>query len=127
MRTPRPLSRRSFLGGGLTLAGATLLAPRRGRAAVADLDFGSALGAARAIRSGQVSSLELTNRMLERIARHNPSLNAIVELTSDTARTRARAADEAGARGEWWGPFHGVPCTVKDTFEVTGLRTTAGS
>ena len=127
MRTARPLSRRSFLGGGLTLAGATLLAPRRGRAAVADLDFGTALGAARAIRSGQVSSLELTNRMLERIARHNPSLNAIVELASDTARTRARAADEAGARGEWWGPFHGVPCTVKDTFEVTGLRTTAGS
>ena len=68
MRTPRPLSRRSFLGvglgGGLALGGAMLLAPRLGRAATADLDFGSALGAARAIRSGQVSSVELTTRML---------------------------------------------------------------
>jgi amidase len=131
MRTARPLSRRSFLGvglgGGLAFAGATLLAPRVGRAAAADLDFGSALGAARAIRSGQVSSVELTTRMLERIARLNPPLNAIVFLAPDTAMARARAADEARARGEWWGPFHGVPCTVKDTFEVTGLRTTAGS
>ena len=116
MLTARPLSRRSFLGvglgGSLALAGATLVAPRMGRAAAADLDFGSALGAARAIRSGQVSSVELTTRMLERIARLNPPLNAIVFLTPDTAMARARAADEARARGEWWGRFDGVPCTV---------------
>ncbi len=65
--------------------------------------------------------------MLERIQRLNPKLNAIVTLTADGALARAKAADEARARGQWWGPFHGVPCTVKDTLEVAGVRTTAGS
>jgi amidase len=65
--------------------------------------------------------------MLERIARHNPPLNAIVMLAADAALARARAADEARARRESWGPFHGVPITIKDTFEVAGVTTTAGS
>ena len=122
----RRLTRRSFLGGGLTVVGATVLPARAARAAVADLDFASALEAARAIRRGDVSSVELTTRMLDRIARFNPKINAIVTLAGDAALARARAADEARARGEWWGPFHGVPCTVKDTFEVAGVTTTAG-
>jgi amidase len=109
------------------MVGAALLPARAARAAVADLDFASALDAARAIRSGQVSSVELTTRILDRIAQHNPKLNAIVRLTPDAALARAKAADEALARGEWWGPFHGVPCTVKDTFEVAGVTTTAGA
>jgi amidase len=120
------LSRRAFLGGGLAVAGATLLPARPAGAAVGDLDFASALDAAHAIRTGQVSSVELTTRMLARIGQHNPRLNAIVTLTADAALARARAADEARARGEWWGAFHGVPCTIKDTYEVTGVRTTAG-
>ena len=127
MLDARHLTRRSFLGGGLASVGATLLPARASRAAVADLDFASALEVARAIRRGDVSSVELTTRILDRIARHNPRLNAIVTLASDAALARARAADEARARGDWWGPFHGVPCTVKDTFEVAGVRTTAGS
>ena len=122
------LGRRSFLAGSLAMAGgATLSATRPARAAVADLDFASALDAAWAIRAGQVSSVELTSRMLERIARHNPPLNAIVMLAADAALARARAADEARARRESWGPFHGVPITIKDTFEVAGVTTTAGS
>lgn len=106
------LTRRSFLGGGLALAGAALMTPRAGRAAATDLDFASALDAGRAIRAGQVSSVELTTRMLDRNARFNSALNAIVTLTAGAALTQARAADEARARGEWWGPFHGVPCTI---------------
>lgn len=121
------LTRRAFLGSGLALAGATLLPLRAAGATAADLDFVSALDAARAIRAGQVSSVELTTRMLDRIAQYNPKINAIVTLTADAALARARAADEARAKGEWWGPFHGVPCTVKDTFEVAGVTTTAGS
>jgi hypothetical protein len=50
-----------------------------------------------------------------------------VTLTQNEALARARAADEAGAPGEWWGRFHGVPCTIKDTFETAGVRTTAGA
>jgi len=124
---PSRLTRREFLGGGAALAAATLLRPAAPRAAVPDLDFASALEAARAIREGRVSALELTTRVLDRIQRLNSKLNAIVTLTADAALARAKAADEARARGQWWGPFHGVPCTVKDTLEVAGVRTTAGS
>jgi amidase len=121
------LDRRAFLAGGVALAGAAALPARAARAAAADLDFASALEAARAIRAGQVSSVELTARMLDRIAQHNPKLNAIVVVAADTALARARAADEARARRESWGPFHGVPITIKDTFEVAGVTTTAGA
>ena len=123
------VSRRSFLSGSLAFLGSTLL-PRAGvqaATAASELDFASALTAARAIRRGDVSSVALTTRVLERIKQFNPRLNAIVTLTSDAALERARAADEALARGEWWGPFHGVPCTIKDTFETAGVRTTAGA
>src|SRR5262249_22745573 len=75
----------------------------------------------------QVSSAELTTRMLDRIQQFNPRLNAVVALGADAALGRARAADEARARGDWWGPFHGVPVTVKDTFEAAGIPTPAGS
>src|SRR5439155_1612532 len=85
--------------GSLTDGGATVLPARASRAAVADLDFASALEAARAIRRGDVSSVELTTRMLDRIARFNPKINAIVTLAGDAALARARAADEARARG----------------------------
>ncbi|HEX6774739.1 MAG TPA: amidase, partial [Methylomirabilota bacterium] len=95
--------------------------------ATSELDFASALTVARAIRRGGVSSFELTTHLLGRIQRFNPKLNAIVTLTAEAALERARAADEARARGEWWGPFHGVPCTVKDTFQTAGVRTTAGT
>src|SRR5512144_144237 len=121
------LNRRAFLAGGVVLAGAAVLPSRPARAAAADLDFASALEAARAIRVGQVSSVELTTRMLDRIARLNPKLNAIVVVAADAALARARSADEARARRESWGPFHGVPITIKDTFEVAGVTTTAGA
>jgi amidase len=121
------LTRRGFLAGGLATVTASALAPvRAARAGASDLDFASALDAARAIRAGHVSAVELTTRMLDRIQQHNGKLNAIVALAPD-AVDRARAADEARARRDWWGPFHGVPGTIKDTFEVAGVTTTAGS
>jgi amidase len=125
MTTP-VLTRRSLLAGGLTLAGAALASARAARAATPDLDFASALDAGRAIRAGLVSSVELTTRMLDRIQQHNAKLNAIVAIAPDAVE-RARAADEARARRDWWGPLHGVPCSIKDTFEVAGVTTTSGS
>src|SRR5712691_4091991 len=127
MRANSPIGRRAFLGGGVALAGGTLLSRGRARAAVADLDFADARAVALAIRSGQVSSVEVVTRSLGRIKRYNPALNAIVTLTDAAALERAKAADEARARGEWWGPLHGVPITIKDTYEVAGVRTTAGA
>jgi len=125
---------RASLKGGLTLLGAGLFSPvLRQSLALAQtssptgLEFATALEAAQAIRKREVSSLELTKYILARIEKHNPGINAIVTLTADQALSRAKAADEALARGEWWGPFHGVPSTIKDTFETEGIRTTAGA
>ena len=122
------LGRRSFISGNLALLASAMLVPPRALAALpaTDLDFASALTAARAIRAGDISSLELTQHVLDRVGRLNPRINAIVVPTADAALARAREADEAAARKQWWGPFHGVPCTVKETFEMAGARTTAG-
>ena len=64
---------------------------------------------------------------LARADRHNPALNAIVVWQIDQARERARAADAALARGERWGPLHGIPMTVKESFNLAGLPTTFGN
>jgi len=87
----------------------------------------SASEAARAIREREITSSEITEHILKRIDLYNPKLNAIVTLMRKEALERASAADEALRRGEWWGPLHGVPITIKDCFEVSGVRTTAGS
>lgn len=91
------------------------------------LPFASALEAATAILKREISSVELTSEILNRIDRFNPEINAIVTLTREAAMKRARQADQALARGEVWGPFHGVPVTIKDTYETKGVRTTAGA
>ena len=56
-----------------------------------------------------------------------PALNAIVTLDTDGARKRAQAADAALARGEVWGPLHGVPFTLKDMHPVAGLPASIGT
>lgn len=91
-----------------------------------DLVFRTATDLAQAIRQRQVSAVELTQAFLEQIERHNPALNAIVLLDEAGARQRAAQADAALARGESWGPLHGVPVTIKDAYETAGLRTTCG-
>jgi amidase len=78
------------------------------------------------LRRRTLSSRELLERFVARVEGQNPALNAIVTLGLEQARARADAADAALARGEVWGPLHGLPMTVKDTFETAGLRTTAG-
>ncbi len=93
---------------------------------MSDLGFGSATELAAAIRDREVSSRELLEHYLARVERHNPRLNAIVTLDVERARARAYLADAELARGELWGPLHGVPITIKDTIETAGLRTTAG-
>jgi len=80
-----------------------------------------------AIRNGEVTSAELTANILERIERLNPGINAIVTLMMDEALAAAKVADETLSRGEIMGPLHGVPITIKDCFEVAGVRTTAGA
>lgn len=79
-----------------------------------------------AIRERRVSATDVLDAHLAQIAAHNPALNAIVTPDEEGARRRAREADEALARGEVWGPLHGLPMTLKDGHSTAGMRTTAG-
>lgn len=93
---------------------------------MSDLVFTPAYKLAHMIRDRNISSTEVLEAYLNQIAKYNPQLNAIATLNEKNARTRAKEADEALARGENWGVLHGVPITVKDTLETEGLLTTAG-
>jgi amidase len=75
----------------------------------------------------EVSCRELTEALLGRIDAINPSVNAVVELRREAALAEATAADAAIAHSDDRGPLHGVPMTVKDSFNVAGLHTTWGN
>jgi amidase len=87
----------------------------------------SASELAAAIRSKEISSKIVVEAYLDRIAKVNPKINAVVQLTADSAREAADQADAALARGEIKGALHGVPVTIKDTLETKGVICTAGT
>jgi hypothetical protein len=78
------------------------------------------------IRKKKIGCLELLDLYLQRIERYNSEINAIIFMDVEAARKRARAADKALARNELWGPFHGVPMTIKGSFDVVDMPTTWG-
>src|SRR5882672_3748271 len=89
--------------------------------------FASATQLARELRDRRIGCLELLDFYLARADRYNPGINAVIAWQVEAARDRARAADAALARGEVWGPLHGVPMTVKESYNITGLPTTFGN
>src|SRR5260370_25276196 len=91
-----------------------------------DIVFSSTTQLATAIRAGRVSATEVLEAHLAQIDKHNPALNAIITMDAGHAYERAREADKALARGEVWGPLHGVPFTLKDAHATAGMRTTTG-
>jgi len=88
--------------------------------------FAPAHKLAAAIRLRKISSQELLDAYLERVERFNPALNAIVALDIGGAKKQARAADRMTKRGESSGPLHGVPMTIKESFDMVGLASTWG-
>ncbi len=94
---------------------------------MSDLVFLSATELARRIAAGELTSEELLETYLARVDTYNPKLNAIVVDVRDRALARAREADAATARGESWGPLHGVPMTVKESYNLAGTPTTWGN
>jgi amidase len=94
---------------------------------MADLHDSSAIALAAAIREKRVSSREVLDHLLERIATVDRPLNSVVTIDAERARREADAADELVARGELLGPLHGVPMTIKDSFSTVGMRTTSGA
>lgn len=89
--------------------------------------FSSATEILGRLRAGEVSSRELLESCLQRVERHNPGLNAIVTLDAARARSRADAADARRTGGGALGALHGLPATIKDSFETADLRTTCGA
>jgi amidase len=89
--------------------------------------FASATRLAAEIRDRRIGCLELLDFFIARAEKFNPALNAVIAWQVDAARDRARAADAAIARGEIWGPLHGVPMTAKESYNVKGLPTTFGN
>ena len=82
---------------------------------------------AEAIRSRRLSSQEAVQAFLARIDQVNPKLNAIVVLCRQSALEEARRADRAVEGGEALGPLHGVPVTIKDAYEISGVVSTGGT
>ena len=92
-----------------------------------DIHFKSANQLAAMVHSRDIGCLELLEHYLARVETHNPKLNAIIWLDADAARNRARDADAALARGENWGPLHGVPMSIKESYQFAGSPTTWGN
>jgi aspartyl-tRNA(Asn)/glutamyl-tRNA(Gln) amidotransferase subunit A len=96
---------------------------------MADSPMPSALDAAAAIRRGELTSTQLVERCLSRIASANPILNAFVHLDAEGALQRAAFVDAVitAGRGDALGPLAGVPFGVKDLEDCAGMPTTRGS
>ncbi|MFZ0761708.1 MAG: amidase [Candidatus Sulfotelmatobacter sp.] len=79
------------------------------------------------LRRREASPVELTRACLDRIEKLNPTLNAFITVTAESALAEARVAESEIARGEWRGPLHGIPVAVKDLIDTADTRTTAAS
>ena len=129
-----PPSRRSFLAAavrGLAVILSAKVAPSVIRAAVKagenepatreELIFRSASELARLIRSRTISSEEMVRACLARISEVNPKLNAVCQIDEKGALAAARDADAVLMRGGEVGKLHGVPMTIKDSFDTKGI------
>ena len=92
-----------------------------------DLSFLSLTEAVRLIRSGDLSPVEYTQALLDRIAAHDGQLDSFLRVLDDSALENAALAEKAVKNGEKLGPLHGVPFALKDIVDVAGLPTTAHS
>lgn len=91
------------------------------------LESGSASDALDALNARFVTSTELLEAQLQRIEQFDGPINAVVATDVARARREATAADEARAAGKRLGPLHGLPMTIKDTYETQGLVTASGA
>lgn len=92
-----------------------------------DLHWWSATDLAAAIRGRELSAREALEHQVARIERLDAPINSVVQWDLERARDAADAADEAVAAGDELGLLHGVPMTIKDSFQTTGCVTTSGA
>ena len=92
-----------------------------------ELAFLSAIEIAKQIRERAISSREAVDYFLERVEALDGPINSVVTIDAACARKEAELADAMLSRGEVRGALHGVPMTVKDSFQTAGMRTTSGA
>jgi len=95
--------------------------------AMSDLAWLTVADAADLLRTKKLSPVEYTKALIARAERHDKHYNAYLRATPDLAMEDARRAEAEILRGEWRGPFHGVPYGLKDIVDYAGLPTTAHS
>jgi amidase len=125
--------RRDFLRGRtlLSAAAATTLSSVAARAASSDktdeLIFMSAAKLAQQIRAKKISAVAAVEAFIARQLAVNGELNAVVMNCYSRARKEAKTLDDKAARGEWMGPLHGVPMTIKDSLDTEGVISTGAT
>ena len=92
-----------------------------------DFSYAAAADLSALIRSRQLSPVELVRGTLDRVERARSVLNAFITVCAEEALAAARNAESAVTRGEFLGPLHGIPFSVKDLVNTKGVRTTYGS
>lgn len=92
-----------------------------------ELIYMSATKLAQLIRAKQVSALEAVNAYIDRQIAVDDMLNAVVMNSYARARAEAKALDAKAAKGEFVGPLHGVPMTIKDSLDTEGVITTGAT
>lgn len=140
LKSASELSRRSFLGTALCGTAGYLFSVERWMRTETAMNLNSPAAAtssdltnlclhevASMIKEKKISPVEITHACLARIEQLNPSLNAFITITADSAMVQARQAESEVQRGEWRGPLHGIPIALKDLIDTTGVRTTAAS
>ena len=121
------ITRRHFVGSVGAAAGVAVVGSGSASATgSSELAFMSATDLATRVRQKEISSVELTQYFIDRIERIDADVNAVVVRDFDRAMSTARSADNAQANGQALGPFHGLPMTVKESYDIAGLPTTWG-
>jgi amidase len=128
---PTAVTRREFLGTSAAAGAALALgagAPRGIAAVPAGELLSKSVGQiAQMIRDRRVTAVEVVKACYARIDEVNPKLNAVVAVCRERALVEAQLADEALAAGKVLGPLHGVPFTIKDSFDTEGVVSTGGT
>ena len=91
-----------------------------------DLSAATIVDIGKLLKQKELSPVELTEATLERIERINPKLNAYTTVTADHAMRRAERAESEITGGNYKGPLHGIPYSLKDLVDTKGIRTTYG-
>jgi len=108
-------------------ASAAPQAAASGASGTVDLPALTIADAAARIRGKQLSPVELTEAVLERIAALDPKVGAFITVAEGQARAAARTAETEIQQGRYRGLLHGIPVGLKDTFYTRGIRTTAAT